>query len=284
MKSVRLFYFNKIQNFGDALNLQVMENLFNIRVERSDPARADLVAIGSLLEAFLWRRIKIPSFLLGKYLFLKPILVYGSGFIKAPKYDNYGNEKTDSFYRKLDCFALRGHYTEKRIENVYKSNYSNFALGDPGLLANSLINKDAITKKYSIGIIPHYMDKESPAIYQLANSIKHSKIIDIVGDPIDILTQIAECETVFSTAMHGLIAADSLGIPNKWGSVSDELIGGKYKFRDYYSVYEIDDPHCIDLNQDNLNQVTPEKIASEYKIDYNKVNEIQKNLLKAFPY
>jgi pyruvyltransferase len=40
--------------------------------------------------------------------------------------------------------------------------------------------------------------------------------------------------------MHGLIAADSLHVPNAWLKLSDELRGEDFKFRDYYSVFNIE--------------------------------------------
>ena len=36
--------------------------------------------------------------------------------------------------------------------------------------------------------------------------------------------------------MHGLIFADSYGIPNAWIAPHDSMIGGEFKFNDYYST------------------------------------------------
>jgi hypothetical protein len=38
--------------------------------------------------------------------------------------------------------------------------------------------------------------------------------------------------------LHGLIVADSLGIPNAWIE-SPDLIGGRFKFDDYYSSLDV---------------------------------------------
>ena len=56
----------------------------------------------------------------------------------------------------------------------------------------------------------------------------------------DILYQNLSCEAIISSALHGLIAADSFFFPNRWIKLSDNLMGGDFKFNDYYSVYDID--------------------------------------------
>ena len=34
--------------------------------------------------------------------------------------------------------------------------------------------------------------------------------------------------------------ADALGIPNQWFVASNKLTGGRHKFDDYYSIFDID--------------------------------------------
>jgi pyruvyltransferase len=42
--------------------------------------------------------------------------------------------------------------------------------------------------------------------------------------------------------LHGLILADAYGVPNVWAKFSDRLVGGDWKFRDYYSVTDAINP------------------------------------------
>jgi len=45
--------------------------------------------------------------------------------------------------------------------------------------------------------------------------------------------EIASCATVITTSLHGLVTADSYGIPAVWTTLDPPLGGGDFKFRDY---------------------------------------------------
>lgn len=48
--------------------------------------------------------------------------------------------------------------------------------------------------------------------------------------------QIARCRAVLSTSLHGLVVADSFGIPVVWFELEPALWGKDFKFLDYESV------------------------------------------------
>jgi pyruvyltransferase len=59
------------------------------------------------------------------------------------------------------------------------------------------------------------------------------KIIDICSGEKEFIDQLLEVENVISSSLHGLIVADTYGIPNARVNISNKLIGGNFKFKDY---------------------------------------------------
>jgi hypothetical protein len=279
---ISLFYHKGKKNLGDIVNVNIFRDILGFDVKYSKEHKADFLGIGSVLgRAFIYNNPKknaLKNFLKNKKKYLlrifgaKPINIWGSGFIQ----DDTNNIKD---YRKINILALRGKYSKKILEKHLCVDLSDIALGDPGLLVNRLV-KENKNKKYKLGVIPHYIDAENELIDKLVSENQGAIKINILGDPIETLNAINECEAIVSTAMHGLIAADSLNIPNKWIEVSDGVIGGGFKYRDYYSVFDIE-PKVLDLRNEVNFKIDLDKLKSEYKITKEMVEEVNQNLLRA---
>ncbi|NLF84303.1 MAG: hypothetical protein GX568_10050 [Candidatus Gastranaerophilales bacterium] len=84
-----------------------------------------------------------------------------------------------------------------------------------------------------------------------------------------------------STAMHGLIVANSFDIPSIWITASDKIEGGTYKYKDYYSIYDIEPAPPVNINN-KLNEQCFENLTENYKVDYNKIRKIQNKLLTVY--
>jgi pyruvyltransferase len=136
--------------------------------------------------------------------------------------------------------------------------------GDPALLLPRYYNPD-IKKKYKLGIIPHYVDKNSNWIKSIQND--DIKIIDICSDTYSFVDSLKECEKVVSSSLHGIIAADSYGIPNMWIKMSDKVGGNGFKFDDYFlSVNR--KTKCVNIfDETDLNFVINE--IPDYEMDIN---------------
>lgn len=285
---MRLTYFSNKYNFGDILNLNILKDVFSINniKQCNDVFNADMIAIGSLMEMLIYNddvSLKTKIYRKIDYFKTKKINVFGTGFMFPQTYP-------ESLKRKINIVALRGVNTKNRLKNITNKKYSNVSLGDPGLLSNQLIEKPfQKAYKYNLGIIPHYIDKENPVVKTISNSIPNSKIIDIQQEPIAFLNEIKKYRTIISSAMHGLIAADSLGIPNIRMILSDKIAGGNYKFDDYYSVFKIDNHLKIDFTKDTsfvndtlfLNNLV-NRIETGYQINSKQVEEIQNKLYNSF--
>ena len=84
---------------------------------------------------------------------------------------------------------------------------------------------------------------------------------------------------MISSSLHGLIASDSLGIPNMRFVASDKIIGGDYKYNDYYSSYGINQPVKFDLRENIFSENQLYFIDSNYSISQDKIREKQCELL-----
>lgn len=103
-------------------------------------------------------------------------------------------------------------------------------MGDPGILARDLVGP--VEKHNRIGIVPQYVDKTHPIIQELLGHPEY-QVIDVERECLEVCQEIAGCRAVLSSSLHGLVVADSYGIPNVRLVVSDKIIGGDFKFDDY---------------------------------------------------
>ncbi|MEM5532997.1 polysaccharide pyruvyl transferase family protein [Pseudoalteromonas arctica] len=139
------------------------------------------------------------------------------------------------------CKALigcRGRLTLQRI-NVIKESLKPSFLGDPGLMVNEMLEKGVLKSQLNpdkIGIIPHFVDYDQ--VVKLLDGDDKYLIINIKRDYKDVCNDILKCHTILSSSLHGLIFADGLSVKNSWVKFSDKIVGGDFKFRDYYSVMD----------------------------------------------
>ena len=220
-------YYCRSQNFGDALNPLIFERVLGMPVRYAKKRRAELCGIGSILDGLM-----SPS-LAGRVtrLCLPPIHVLSSGFTFASQRPHARP------IRRMAVHAVRGRQTRQQLIDLGAlAPERPVALGDGGLFAPLLLERD-VPKRYFCGVIPHVAERDCAEIAALADAVHDAVVIDFERPPLEVLEQMASCEVIVSSAMHGLIVADALGIPNIWMKVSDRIVGGRYKFDDYYSAY-----------------------------------------------
>lgn len=268
--TINLFHC-KGKNFGDAVNPMLVERIFGIACQSVPKTEAELIAIGSILQRFTAENL-VSSVQKMFYPFLH---VWSSGFI--------ADEDYKYFKRNIDIYAVRGRLTKQKCEKILGKELD-IPLGDGGLLLSALLDRK-VPKKYELGIIPHVCDFKNPIFEKINDAIDNSVIIDLSWDPMKVLKKIAACNCVISTAMHGLIAADSLGIPNKWVEVSDQIEGAGFKFRDYYSAFGLDGMTARYLTpEESFTEHDLKAVYDDYKIKMSDVEEMKKKLYNAFPF
>ena len=134
-------------------------------------------------------------------------------------------------FRKAKIWAVRGELTRQRIGAP-----KDVVLGDPGLLASRLLKRKQ-SKRYTLGIIPHFNDKKDPRIAKIKRKYENDVlVIDVIRQPLTVFEDIDQCEFILSSSLHGIIFADSFGIPNSWIYLSDKVYGEGFKFYDYCSA------------------------------------------------
>lgn len=133
--------------------------------------------------------------------------------------------------------AVRGPLTRKKLldqgvecPEVY---------GDPALLI-SRYYKPKVKKKYLYGFIPHRSNLETINGFTVDGARlslqKEVLVIDLSNYDkwTDIVDQICSCENILSASLHGLIIAEAYKIPNLWIEFGKPLIGGHFKFHDFF--------------------------------------------------
>lgn len=287
-RPILLHYFNppSIANFGDQLNVTLLGALTGRPVQETGVTDATHLCIGSLLEGFLRRHGSTTS--CGT-----PLQVWGAGFIAAPgEHPILGNDAFQAdgkevFLRPVTVHAVRGRLTLERLRSMGLP-VEGVALGDPGLLARLLVppRTDGArpARGLRLGLVPHYVDVEEPILSELLCRFPSARLVQVSEPPLEFLKQLSACDIVLSSAMHGLIAADSLGIPNAWMRLSDRLVGGDWKFRDYYSVFGVE-PSVLTL--DDLRRLRDEdlrNLAATHPVTEAHIQEVVWNLLSACPF
>ena len=292
---MRLHYFQS-DNFGDALSPRLVEKLSGRNVEYADPYTADIVAVGSVLYTGHWLfrdgahnrtlRGMISWFRLKRQTSRVPVKVWGSGFLERPIVP-----REVAIIRPIEVVALRGKISHEILDKLgLCSLLQRIAYGDPGLLYPMLLDEKP-EKEYDIGVIPHYFDKENGGA--LFNMIKRNglkaMLIDVMHpDPINTLRQIAKCNAILSSSLHGCIVADGMGIPNRHMSLSTlNLSKDDYalKFRDYYSALGMEWPKPIEASDLKDNVVSlPERICSEYCVSCDAVASTKAGLIDVLPF
>lgn len=222
------------KNWGDDLNLYLLELV---------SGRNIYAANKSLLHnKFNLKNFSCIGSILGMYE-NEATEVWGSGFISDRALLRKKPAKIHSVRGKLTRELLLSQGVE--CPEIY---------GDPALLV-SIFYKAKPIGKFKLGIIPHYVDLEIKYILDFVKQNEDVLLIDVAhyNKWTDVCDQIVSCDFVISSSLHGLIAADSYGVPNIWVKFSDKVYGGNFKFLDYFSSVMRTETCPIYLQ--NINQI-----------------------------
>lgn len=266
-KYIPLFYWsskifeNKDQeNYGDILSAQIVSWVSNKEISfYNAPAKRKswfkkpyLMAIGSIMS------------------YAQPkATVWGSGIIS----------RKDQFSKATFC-AVRGPLSRKRIQELGYTCPEVY--GDPAILLPDYYSPN-IKKKYTYGFIPHYVDQD--CVSQWYGGENDVAIINLINDDIFYTTdRILECERIISSSLHGVIVAQTYGIPAIWVQFSDKLSGDNVKYDDYFLSVGIN-PYVPKYVDEKISLEVYEAIFSDVDTlpTEEKLKEVRIVLKNAFP-
>ncbi len=216
---INLFWFSKqnlqkinVKNFGDDLNPLLIKKITGKDVVWRNPKAQNIFqlyysqinfAIGSILH-FATNNCNI----------------WGSGLI----------DSNSEFPIKANYVAIRGPQTYRILKNAGCK--VNDIFGDPAILLPRFFELTP-QKKYALGIIPHYTEIDNIIASNKFNS-DEIKLINLQNDCIEIIKDIASCQMILSSSLHGIIVAMSYGIPVLRITISDNIYGDGIKYNDFY--------------------------------------------------
>lgn len=223
-------FWHRCRNFGDAMSPWLMEKLSGQQVNyvKVPGKGVTYTTIGSILHNLV--RFKDAS----------RMVVWGSGFIRQVS--------PASISKPAKVCAVRGPlsrdiFTAAGVEcpAVY---------GDPAILMPRLY-KPVLVKGARIGVVPHYVDKSHPSVVQLAQRAG-VMFIDVYQSVETVINQICSCDVVVSSSLHGVIVAHAYGIPALWVEFSNKVLGGGFKFRDYFKGIGTAVPTPVDMRKEAI--------------------------------
>ena len=144
-------------------------------------------------------------------------------------------------------WALRGKLTHANLARQL-AGLRDVPLGDPGYLVGRCVAAlmPARAPIHRLGIVPHFKDRDHPAIAHLR---RQEGVVVLGGwepDPA-FFEQMMACEAIASSALHGLIFAEALGIPNTWVDFANEGATSAFKYHDWFSLAKQPPQHPLRL-------------------------------------
>ncbi|MFO7763211.1 MAG: polysaccharide pyruvyl transferase family protein [Wenzhouxiangellaceae bacterium] len=129
--------------------------------------------------------------------------------------------------------AVRGHHSREKLRGLGVDCPE--TVGDPALLMPRLYTPKKRRRRYRLGVIAHAYERDLDCIApaKLPDDVLD---IDITGGIFDVIDQVAACDEVLSSSLHGLVCAESYGVPSRWVQLSSRPAGDGFKFHDFYSA------------------------------------------------
>ena len=244
------YWWNGEKNFGDYLSSVIFDFLTKGVKNRQTKGKSNvLYGLGSIV-SFGSTHMKRT--------------IWGSGLLDRNCINRYNHRHIKKIF---DIRLLRGPLTESVLKQ--KGVMVNGVYGDPAIIT-PLIYSPKIKIKKPYVIISHYLDFQ-----ELINSESKDFVVD--ARTIDykyIIEAIVSSQLVISSSLHGIIIAESYGVPAIWLKINSQL--DPFKYLDYY----------FSTNRFNIKMATSvEEALSMTPMDLPaNLEQLKNNILSTFPY
>lgn len=209
------------RNWGDDINIYFLERLW----------RRSLSYL--FLSPISFRRGKTNYIVIGSTVAMltnENSIIWGAGII---------DETAEMRAIPKKILAVRGPKTREWL--MQRGINCPEVYGDPALLLPRVYTPQKAVKRYRLGIIPHYQDYNSEVLKNLKAdpSVLFIKM-EGYASWTNLIDQVTSCDYIASSSLHGLIIAEAYGIPNLWIEITGKLMGGHFKFHDFFQSIHAD--------------------------------------------
>lgn len=206
---IPLSYYTGVPNVGDLANADLVSAIGKAPTYQTrDIHLPHLLAVGSVME---WAQ---PS-----------SIIWGTGIMDPAR--GIGGAAAENIH------AIRGALSLACLRNHGIA--TDVPLGDPAFLLPRLLHVAPRAIPGKVGLAPHYVNQSDPFFVDLIQ--QGAQLLDVTTLKVrDFLEEMATCAFVISSSLHGLIFAEAMGIPNLWVESGNEVHGGGFKFRDWFST------------------------------------------------
>lgn len=202
-------------NFGDEITPLALAMASGRRVTWAPTAQAEVLAVGSILEFFVDHDGR------------NDVLVWGAGLRAQPG----STERASAIRSGAGSFlAVRGPLTRASLGLPDST-----VTADPGVLVSRLVTRPA--RRRGTGFLPHFRSWATlDGRRALARARAEGVSIITPSDTVPrVLEQVAALDFLYTSSLHGLVAAHALGVPVQWVAIPgiESWVEPDFKYRDH---------------------------------------------------
>jgi len=252
-------------NFGDSINKVFWEKLIN-RPIINNSTGVHYITTGSIMNL-----VDLNS------------IIFGTGFISS-KGDlgggSYRSKNNNRYSTPTKVVMVRGPKSRRKLLDLGIECPEHY--GDPLVLFPCIYEKKTTIRDDVVGIIPHYTDKMSANINKLKHSLLDNNYkVNIINIEVgtnyqQLIEEINKCKWIISSSLHGVI----MGIVYRKLTIhlefSNNIIGGNFKFDDFFE--------SLDIQYSHKRGYTCDILANTIDLDYTNLYRLSLNIINICPF